>query len=320
LAPLKAALVDPMGRRVDIETEVLSAAGIDLVVQKCTTDEEVVALAADADALLVVAYPLTKGLLARCPQLRVIVRYGVGVDNVDLDAASAQGTMVCNVPDYCIDEVANHTMALLLALNRRIVQHNSAIHARERAPLAPMGMLRGETLGLIGLGRLAQAVAVRARAFGLEVVAYDPYVTSEDNELARLLPLEDVLTISDYVSVHVPLTAETKNMIGKRELALMKPTAYIVSTSRGGIISESALLEALTAGELAGAGLDVWEHEPVSADNPLLALPQVVGTPHIAYFSDESARAIRRRVAEIAAEALQGGVPASLINREVLKK
>jgi D-3-phosphoglycerate dehydrogenase len=284
----------------------LTGAGIDLVSQKCTTDEEVVALAADADAMLVVAYPISKGVLARCPRLRVIVRYGVGVDNVDLDAATAHGVMVCNVPDYCIDEVANHAMALLLALNRRIVQHNSALHLRQRAPLAPMGPLRGEILGLIGFGRLGQAVAARGRAFGLRVIACDPYVRSELDDQVSLLPLDEVLALSDYVSVHVPLTPETKGMIGERELALMKPTAYIVSTARGGVVSEAALADALAAGE------------PASADNPLLAYSQVIGTPHIAYFSDESARALRRRVAEIAAEALAGGVPASVINREVL--
>jgi len=318
LARFKAALIDPLGRRFDIESGILAAAGADLVAQKCTTDDDVVALAHDADAVLVVTYPITEAVLARCPKLRVIVRYGVGVDNIDLAAATAHRVMVCNVPDYCVDEVANHTMAMLLALNRRLVQQGIAIRSSQRAPLAPMGRLRGETLGLIGLGRLARAVAHRARGFGLKVIAYDPYVADSGPEDVPLLPLDEVLAAADYVAVHVPLTRETQGLIGAREFALMKPTAYIVCTARGGIISEPALVQALSAGEIAGAGLDVWEQEPVSTDNPLLGYPQVIPTPHTAYFSNDSAPAIRRRVAEIASEALLGGTPASVINREVL--
>jgi D-3-phosphoglycerate dehydrogenase / 2-oxoglutarate reductase len=312
--------VDPLGRRMDIENEVFEPADVELVAQRCTSDEEVIALAHDAEALLCTVYPITGDLLTKCNRLRVIVRYGVGVDNVDLDAATSHGVMVCNVPDYCIDEVANHTMALLLALNRRIVQLNSAIRSGEKVSLSPLGPLRGETLGLLGLGRLAQAVASRARAFGLRIIAYDPYVASGTVGDVELLSLPEVLSRSDYLSVHVPLTSETRGLIGSGELALMKPTAYIVSTARGGVISESALEAALAAGLIAGAGLDVWEREPVAVDNPLLASSQVIGTPHIAYFSNTSAVALRRRVAEITLEALQGKVPSSLVNREVVDR
>jgi D-3-phosphoglycerate dehydrogenase / 2-oxoglutarate reductase len=319
MTEFKAALIDPIGRRFDIESAVLAQAGIELVGQRCTTDDEVAALAHDAVALLVVVYPITAELLARCPKVRVIVRYGVGVDNVDLDAATARGVMVCNVPDYCIDEVANHSMAMLLALNRRLAQQRAGLQSGERVPLAPMGRLRGETLGLIGLGRLARAVADRARGFGLKVIAYDPYAGGGPDDIP-LRPLDEVLSTSDYVSVHVPLTEQTRALIGARELALMKPTAYLVSTARGGVIVEAALARALADATIAGAGLDVWEHEPVQADNPLLAFPQVVATPHTAYFSNDSAPAIRRRVAEIAAEALTGSAPQSVMNREVLAR
>jgi D-3-phosphoglycerate dehydrogenase / 2-oxoglutarate reductase len=211
-------------------------------------------------------------------------------------------------------------MALLLALNRKIVAQNSAIRSGEKSSLAPMGALRDETLGLVGLGRLAQAVATRARAFGLNVVAFDPYLTADPAGHAELLSLPDLLARSDYVSVHVPLTPDTRGLIGEAELALMKPTAYILSTARGGIISEAALYSALAAGTIAGAGLDVWETEPVSQQNPLLEFPQVIGTPHMAYFSNASAVALRKRVAEIAVEALEGGRPASVFNREVVAR
>jgi D-3-phosphoglycerate dehydrogenase / 2-oxoglutarate reductase len=315
----KVALVDPMSRRMEIESEVLASGDAELVADKCRTDDEVVALAGDADALLCVSYPITESILSRCPKLKVIVRYGVGVDNVDLDAATAHHVMVCNVPDYCIDEVANHTMALLLALNRRIVSLNTSIRSAERPVLAPMGALRGETLGLVGYGRLARAVGERAAAFGMRLVAFDPYVSEAPDERVTMTSLEELLSTSDFVSVHVPLTSSTRNLISANELALMKPTAYLVSTARGGIVFEPALLDALQDGRIAGAGLDVWEHEPVAADHPLLALPQVIATPHVAYFSDSSAAALRRRVAEITVEALSGSAPASVVNREVLQ-
>jgi D-3-phosphoglycerate dehydrogenase / 2-oxoglutarate reductase len=317
MSAVKVAHVDPMGRRVDIESEVLASIGAELVAERCRTDDEVVALAGDADVLLCVAYPITESILSRCPNLKVIVRYGVGVDNVDLEAATARNVMVCNVPDYCIDEVANHTMALLLALNRRIVSLNDVTRRGERAVLAPMGALRGETLGLIGYGRLAQAVGERAVAFGLRLVAFDPYLSDAPDGRVTMTSLEELLRTSDFVSVHVPLTTDTRNLIGADELAMMKPTAYLVSTARGGIVSEDALVDALEGGRIAGAGIDVWEREPVTAEHPLLALPQVIATPHVAYFSDRSAAALRRRVAEITVEALSGGQPLSVVNREV---
>jgi D-3-phosphoglycerate dehydrogenase len=274
MTTFKVALVDPLGRRVEIESEVLASVGAELVAATCRTDDEVVALAGDADALLCVAYPIGESILSRCPDLKVIVRYGVGVDNVDLEAATARKVMVCNVPDYCIDEVANHTMALLLALNRRIVSLNVATRSGDRTARAPMGALRDETLGLIGYGRLARAVGERADAFGMRLTAFDPYVSDAADERVTMTSLEELLRTSDFVSVHVPLTAETRNLIDADQLAMMKPTAYIVSTARGGIISEAALVDALQHGRIAGAGIDVWEREPVTADHPLLALPQ----------------------------------------------
>jgi len=314
----KVANVDPLGRSVAVETEIFAATGIDLEAQRCTSDAEVIALAHDADALLCTVYPIGADVLAGCPRVKVIVRYGVGVDNVDVAAATAAGVMVCNVPDYCIDEVANHTMGLLLALNRRLVQQAGAVRSGQRAPLAPMGPLRGETLGLIGLGRLGRAVAERARAFGLTVIAHDPYARGAADD-PSLCSLDDLLRQSDYVSIHAPLTDQTRGLIGDAQLALMKPSAYIVSTARGGIVSEAALERALAAGTIAGAGLDVWENEPVSPDNPLLRFPQLIPTPHMAYFSDTSAVALRRGVAQVTIEALDGAIPASLVNPEVVK-
>ncbi|MGD9792020.1 MAG: C-terminal binding protein [Acidimicrobiia bacterium] len=310
--------VDPLGRRFDVESAAFEALGITAVAQRCKTDTEVIAVAAAAEALLCTGYKVTSELLGSLPHLRVIVRYGVGVDNVDLDAATAHGVMVCNVPDYCVDEVANHTMALLLGLNRRIVAQHLGIQTDERPALAPMGPLRGEVLGLIGWGRLARAVAERARPFGLRIVAHDPFVANSPD--VELLALDDLLAIADYVSVHAPLAPDTHGLIGAAQLARMKPSAYIISTSRGGIIDEAALLDAITSGVIAGAGLDVWESEPVKPDNPLLAVPNVIGSAHSAYYSDQSELNLRRRVVEIAAEVLSGRIPSTVVNRTVINR
>jgi len=308
--------VDPLGRRFDVESAAFEALGIGSLAQRCRTDAEVIAIAADAHALLCTGYRVTDALIAELPRLQVIVRYGVGVDNVDLHAATSHGVMVCNVPDYCIDEVANHTMALLLGLNRRIVAQHDGLRSGERAALSPMGPLRGEVLGLVGWGRLARAVAERARAFGLRIVAHDPFVPSDPS--VELLALDELLAVADYVSIHAPLTADTRHLIGAPQLARMKPNAYIISTSRGGIIDEAALHAALVAGTIAGAGLDVWESEPVKPDNALLALGNVIGSAHTAYFSDQSELNLRHRVVEITAEALSGKIPDTVVNTDVL--
>jgi D-3-phosphoglycerate dehydrogenase len=313
--------IDPVKPELPIEAALFEAAGIDFSARRCTTDDEVVEAAADADGILCLAYRLPAGVLERLPALRVIVRYGIGVDNVDVDAATRRGVAVCNVPDYCVDEVANHTMALLLAANRKLVQQNAAIRGGLPFRLRPMGPLNGETLGLVGFGRLARAVAARARAFGLRIVAYDPMLSGSmlsSAEDVELVDLDELLERADYVSVHVPLTPQTAGLIGARELALMKPTSYLISTARGGVIAEDALADALRDGRVAGAGLDVWEHEPVASDHPLLAFDSVLATGHTAFYSDRSVGVLRERVADVAIGVLTGADLSAVVNRDVL--
>ena len=300
----------------------LAKADAELITNACKTDDEVVAFAGQAHGMICTAYKTGEGVFSRCPNLKVIVRTGIGFENINLESATRHGVVVCNVTDYGINEVATHAVALLLALNRKLILHNNAARRGERASLGPTGKLVGETLGLVAFGNIAQAVAVRAQAFGLNVIASDPYA---DPALAKakgveLTSLDDLMRRADYVSVHAPFNEETRGIVGAHELSLMKPTAYLVTTCRGGVVSEKALYDALKAGQIAGAGVDVWDPEPVRKDNPLLAFENVIATPHSAFYSDASIRLLYQRTGEAAADVLQGYLPLSVVNRDVLQK
>jgi D-3-phosphoglycerate dehydrogenase / 2-oxoglutarate reductase len=308
-----------------IEREALASRGYELELAACKSDDDAAEAAAGAAAILVGLFKVGESLLAKLPDLRVVARGGVGVDNIDLDAATRAGVIVCNVPDYCIDEVANHAFAMLLALNRKLIPLDRGVRSGTRPSLAAMahtGPLAGETLGLVSFGNIAKAVARRASGFNMRVLAYDPYVDPADAKAAGadLVSLEELLAQSDYVSVHTPLSAATRGLVGPAELALMKPSAYLVLTSRGGVVDEVALAEAIRDQRIAGAGLDVWEQEPPAPDNPLLTLDNVVTSMHIASYSEASELLRRRRHAEATADVLDGITPRSVVNPEVLER
>jgi D-3-phosphoglycerate dehydrogenase len=310
----------------EIEREVLAERGYDLALAACTTNDEVVEIAGDAPAILNGIYWMGRELFDRLPELQVVVRGGVGFDNIDVDAATDCGVIVCNVIDYGTHEVANHAFALLLALNRKLIPLNEAVRVgtfRAAAEIMPhTGRLAGQTLGLLSFGAIARAVAKRAAGFDMRVVAFDPYV--DPTEAAKvgveILPLAEVLGQSDYVSVHTPLSEATRGLIGADELALMKPSAYVVVTSRGGVIDEAALTEALRAKQIAGAGIDVWEKEPPDPDHPLFKLDNVIGSMHMAWYSEVAEVARRRGHAEAAADVLDGIMPRSVVNPKVLER
>jgi len=316
--------VDCPREELEIERAVLARADAELVVAHATNTTEALAAAKMADGIICRFLPLGRELIAACPNLKVIVRTGVGTDNIDVVAATELGVAVCNAPDYCIEEVASHTLAFVLACNRRLFEQNSRVrngppvrlHERGHGLLSPVGRLSEQTLALVSFGAIAQAVAVRARHLGLTLKAYDPYVDPAVAEAhgVELVALSELLAEADYLSVHAPLTPSTAHLIGERELSAMRPSAYVIATSRGGVIDETALLEALRRGQLAGAALDVWEDEPLSPDNPLLALPNVLGTPHTAYYSDVAARILREMSTGAVADALLGVRPHGLVN------
>ena len=301
---------------VDPERAVLDGHDVDLRVLQCRTPEEVAAQAGDADVLINQYAPITGEVLDALPRCRLVVRYGVGVDNVDVEAATARGVWVANVPDYGRDEVADHTLALALAVLRGVVALDRSVREgswdlEAARPLRRLGTL---TYGVVGCGAIGTAVAGRAAGLGMRVLGHDvPQVRSEPP--IERVPLEELLSSSDVVSLHAALTPDTHHLIGEGALARMRPSAFLVNTARGGLVDAAALLAVLDAGELAGAALDVLEGEPPDELGWRLARhPKVVMTPHAAWYSEEAFHTLKTEVAREALRVLEGGRPRSPVN------
>jgi D-3-phosphoglycerate dehydrogenase / 2-oxoglutarate reductase len=303
----------------EAERAVLGEVGARLVEQPCLTEEDLIAHGRDVAAILTLDEPLTARVIASLERCRVISRFGIGVDKVDLDAATAAGIVVTNVPDYCVDEASDHALALLLAVERRIPALDAAVRRGRwdtAAVAGPVRRLRGRRAGVVGFGRIGARYARKAAALGLDVCAHDPYVKAAEIESAgaQPLPLDELLASSDVVSLHVPLTADTLHLLDRRRIFSMRQGAVLVNTSRGGLVDEAALVEALVEGRLGGAGLDVFEREPPGMDHPLLALPNVVVTSHSSHYSLESAAEVRDRAFRNVADVLAGRRPATQVN------
>jgi D-3-phosphoglycerate dehydrogenase / 2-oxoglutarate reductase len=320
----KVVIADPPAADCEVEDAAFSASGLDLkTVYLATRDpQRVLEQAADADALIVSWVQMTREVIAQLGRCRVIARFGIGVDMIDLDAATEHGILVCNTARYCLDEVSNHAIGLLLMLSRQLAADVDSMRSGAwfRSAAAPPRRLAGQRLGLIGLGNIGGLVAHKARGFGLNVVAYDPYLEEQQSRVdgVPLVGLDELMASSDYVSVHCPLNASTRHLLGRRELELMKPTAYLINTARGAIVDQTTLTELLMQGALAGAGLDVFEEEPPPADHPLRRLDNVILTPHSASVSVESTVECRRTAVEHVVTVLRGGVPSDVVNRAVL--
>jgi D-3-phosphoglycerate dehydrogenase len=302
-----------------IEHELLGPLGARVVPLQAKSEADLLDAVTDAEGLLVCYAPVTGRVIDRLSRCRIIARYGIGVDNVDLEAASAKGIVVTNVPDYCVDEVSDHALALLLACGRRIVALAGGVRAGrwEARDAAPVHRLRGRVLGLIGFGKIPRRLTEKARALGLDVIAADPYVDNIDMEAsgARKVSLQALLAEADFVSIHAPLVVETRHLVGEAQLRAMKRTAYLINTARGPLVEEAALLRALREGWIAGAALDVLPHEPPAPDHPLRRLENVVLTPHVAFYSVESVEELQRKATEEVVRALRGQPPRCPVNR-----
>jgi D-3-phosphoglycerate dehydrogenase / 2-oxoglutarate reductase len=326
VAAFKVVITDFGDPDYQLEADTLAASGLDIELVRLNTrqPEELRPHVADAHGLIVQWANIDRGLMQAMRNCKVISRYGIGVDMVDLDAATEHGILVCNVPDYCIDEVSNHTLAFLLALNRHLLVQHAHVAAGHWGgpPGGAPARLTGQTLGLIGLGNIGRVVAAKAAALGLKVIAFDPYLSPERAASlgVSLRALDTLLSEADYVSVHCPLTAETRHLIGAAQLARMKPGAYLINMARGPIVDQAALVQALRAGQIAGAALDVQELEPPAAGEPLLQLPNVLFTPHTASWSAEAVLQLRRETAQNVVRALAGQPPRSVVNPKVLAK
>jgi D-3-phosphoglycerate dehydrogenase len=309
---------------VDIERKIIQDAGFELIAAQCKTEDDVISIARDADAVIAQyahLYAKAIGAFTRC---RIIARYGTGVDIVDVDAATRRHILVTNVPnDWCENEVADHAVALTLALARKLRDYDTATRAGtwRWQTGEPMHRLRGAVLGLLSFGAIAQAIAARAAAFGLRIIAHDPYQPAADIVARGAEPVSfgELLGQSDYLVIQAPLTAETHGLIGEAELRQMKPGAVLVNTGRGPIVDDAALYRALHEGWIGGAGLDDIAEEPAKRRdwkpvNPLFSLDNVIITPHAAYYSEEAIHTVRDFAASEVVRVLTGQPPLSPVN------
>ena len=304
---------------VNVERDILAEYGAKLVVAPDGKLSTLTQLAGDVDAIMTNWAKVPAEVIDAARRCRIISRLGIGLDNIDVQHATTRRIPVTNVPDYCLVEVAEHTLALLFAMARRIgVFHENARAGRyDLSAGFPLRRIEGQTLGIVGLGQIGRRVATKAHAIGLKVLA-----TSRSQRApmpgVEWANLNDLLSKSDFVSLHVPLSDETRSMLGAQQLDLMKPTAFLINTARGGLIDHGALAAALAAGRLAGAALDVQDREPPDLSQPPYNDPRVIVTPHAAFYSTESVDELRRRVANQVGRRLTGGVPENVVNPEVL--
>jgi len=302
---------------VDTEQRAADSAGVELVLAHCANEQDVISAGAGADGLIVQYAPITATVLEALPGLRVVSRYGVGVDTVDLDAAHTRGVTVCNVPDYGTEDVSDHAIALALSVLRGIPRLDRGMRAgsADLAPIKPLHRLRGRTFGVLGLGRIGAATAAKARALGFELVGHDPMVTTVPDGLEGmdLLELDDLLRRVDVLSLHAPLVPATRHVIDADALALMGPETVVVNTSRGGLVDTEALADAIEQGTILGAALDVTEVEPLPASHRLYDLPNVVLTPHAGWYSEESFTELKQRTADNAIAAVLGRTPRNVV-------
>jgi D-3-phosphoglycerate dehydrogenase len=301
-----------------VESEVLKAIDATVLHTRGLETPEQLEAARSAEALMVSVHKVPASLLSTLARCRIVSRVGTGLDAIDIPAATERGIWVTNVPDYSVDEVSTHAITLLLALARRLPRVLESMRRGEwdSRQARPFPRLRGQTLGLLGFGRIAQAVAGKAGGLGLEVVAHDPFVPPQAMEAAgvRAVDADSLWRSSDFISLHTPLTPGTRAIVNARVLALMKPTAYLINTARGPLIDEAALLEAVRSEQIAGAALDVLTTEPPAADNPLLHDERILVTPHYAWYSEAANHDVRVRGAEEVVRVLRGERPRNPAN------
>jgi len=305
---------------LEIETSIVEAAGHRLAAWKeRRTPAQLCELVADADAVITQFAPVNAEVIAAMTRATAIVRYGIGVDNVDLAAARERGIPVCNVPDYCIDEVADHTLAFLLGVTRQVVPNT--LHVRGGSwglatPLASLQTLRNMTVGVVGFGRIGREVANRLRAFRCRMLVFDPMVSADviREHGGEPVSLPELLAASDAITLHCPSTAETRGLLNADSLRLTKPGVIIVNLARGDLVDPAALAQALQSGHVSAAALDVFSPEPIPAGHPILSLPQVILASHIASASVPAVKRLRETAAGLAVAAVEGRTLTNVVN------
>lgn len=319
----KVVLSDYVWESLEVEHRTLAGLA-DLVALQTKKPEEFLAQARDCDALLnTYAGPITAEVMAQMPKCKIVARYGIGVDTIDIDAATAAGIIVTNNPTYCIEEVAEHTMSLLLACARKVAFYDRMVRAGrwDVPPGKPMFRVVGRTLGLVGFGNIARQVAVRAAAFGMRIVYADPFVTQGQWDVpAQAVSLDALLSEADFVSLHPPLTPQTRKMINAAALARMKPSAFLINCSRGPVIDTDALVRALDAKRIAGCALDTTDPEPLPDAHPLRGRENVIINPHVAWYSEQAMAGLQAGAPNEVRRVLSGEWPVNVVNKAVKGK
>ena len=305
---------------VDIEEKIFHTINAKVTLEDCKTEEDIIAVASDADGIVNQYAPINKKVIQALSKCKVISRYGVGVDNIDIEAATDKNIIVANVPDYCVDEVSTHAMSLILACARglTILDRKTRKQEWDFTVVKPLYRTEGKIVGLFGLGRIARRLAQKALGFGFNVIAYDPYV-SEVEDGIKLVDFDYLLRSADFISIHAPLTKDTRHSFGENELRKMKKSSFLINTSRGPLINENVLYKALKEKWIDGAALDVMEKEPPDWDNPLLSFENIIITPHISFYSEESYKELKTKVADSVLAVLKGDLPRSAVNPQVFK-
>ena len=306
---------------IEEEKEEFGRIGAELILAQVKEEKDLIRACKEADGLINQYSLLTRNVLEQLPKCKVLARYGVGVDSIDLKAATDLGIIVANVPDYCMDEVSNQTIAMILTLIRKTAFFDQKVKSNQwDFHLGiPIYRIHGKTLGLIGCGKIGLEVAKKISAFGVKVIAFDPYL-QKAGEGVELTDFDSVLKKSDFISVHCPLNDSTRHLMGARAFEKTEKKPILINTSRGPIVDEKALIQALKEGRISGAGLDVLEKEPPDPQNPLLKMENVVLSPHVSFYSEESISELKRRTAKNVADVLMGKWPGSVVNRDVRGK
>lgn len=319
----KVLVTDYVWPNTEPERAVLGKIDAELIEAPDASEDTLASMVTDVDAILTCFAQVTEKVIRAAKNCVVIGRYGVGFDNIAVDVATELGIAVTYVPDYCVEEVSDHVLGLVLAWNRRIPLFDNSVKTAGWDSVTlnmPILRLRGKKIGLLGYGRIGKMVGQKALAFGFEVLAYDPYVPADSAPAGvSIVDMDTVLKESDFISIHSPLTPETENLIGAKELALMKPTAFIINCARGPLIDEDALYDALSNHRIGGAGLDVLVDAHPPSDHKLLKLDNIIVTPHVAFFSQEAVLELEERAAGEVVSVLQGKMPDNLVNPDVLK-
>ena len=319
MSPQKVVVTDYVFDSLEVEASILVPLGCEVIGRQCRTTEDLIALVADADHVITQFAKVNAEVIEAMRKARVIVRYGIGVDNVDLQAARSRGIPVCNVPDYCMDEVADHTLAFVLAATRQVVPHTVGLRKgtwRLAVPVSEMRTLKDMTVGIVGFGRIGREVAKRLAPFKCRVVVHDPFADPAGVKGLGCEPvdLDRLLAESDLVTLHCPSTPQTRRLLDKARIKRMKPRAILLNLGRGDLVETEALVEALKTGQLSGAALDVCDPEPIPAGHPLLSMENVILAPHIASASLKATRKLRESAAGTVACAVRGEPLPNIVN------